>query len=67
MTKHQSRFIKDCPRNESWHKTHNIQKGGRPAGARNLLNGMCKSFEGMWPKSVLRNVGGHPPGYRRGY
>jgi len=41
--------------------------GGRPAGARNVLNGMCKSFEGMWPKSVLRNVGGHPPGYRRGY
>ena len=42
--------------------------GGRPAGARNrnVLNGMCKSFEGMWPKSVLRNVGGHPPGYRRG-
>ena len=24
------------------------------AGARNVLNGMCKSFEGMWPKSVLR-------------
>ena len=43
------------------------KKGGRPAGARNVLNGMCKSFEGMWPKSVLRNVGGHPPGYRRGY
>ena len=59
----QSRFIKDCPRNESRHKTHNIQKGG----ARNVLNGMCKSFEGMWPKSGLRNVGGHPPGYRRGY
>jgi len=41
--------------------------GGRLAGARNALNGMCKLFEGMWPKSVLRNVGGHPPGYRRGY
>jgi len=37
------------------------------AGARNVLNGMCKSFEEMWPKSGLRNVGGHPPGYRRGY
>jgi len=36
------------------------------AGARNVLNEMCKSFEGMWPKSSLRNVGGHPPGYRRG-
>jgi len=43
------------------------KKGGRPAGARNVLNGMCKKFEGIWPKSVLRNVGGHPPGYRRGY
>jgi len=41
--------------------------GRRPAGARNVLSGMCKSFEGMWPKSVLRNVAGHPPGYRRGY
>ena len=29
--------------------------GGRPEGACNVLNGMCKSFEGMWPKSVLRN------------
>jgi len=65
--KRQSRFIKDCPRNEYRHRKHNIQKDGRPAGARNVLNGMCKSFEGMWPKSVLRNVGGHPPGYRRGY
>ena len=37
------------------------------AGARNVLNAMCKSFEEMWPKSGLRNVGGHPPGYRRGY
>jgi len=34
------------------------------AGARNVLNGMCKSFKG---KSGLRNVSGHPPGYRRGY
>jgi len=43
------------------------EMGGRPAGACNVLIGMCKSFEGMWPKSVLRNIGGHPPGYRRGY
>ena len=40
---------------------------GRPAGARNVLNGMCKSFEGMGPKSVLRNIGGDPSGYRREY
>jgi len=37
------------------------------AGARNVLNRMCKSFEEMWPKSGLRNVGGQPPGYSRGY
>ena len=34
------------------------KKGGRRTGARNVLNGMCKTFEEMWPKSVLRNVGG---------
>jgi len=65
--KHQSRFIKDCPRNESRHRTHNIQKGRAPGGRRNVLNEMCKSFEGMWSKSVLWNVGGHHSGYRRGY
>jgi len=37
------------------------------AGARNVLNGMCKSFEEMRLKSGLRNVGGYPQGYRRGY
>jgi len=48
------------------HTTYKM--GGRLAGARNVLNGMCMSFEGMWPKSVLiRNVGGHPSGYCRGY
>jgi len=26
-------------------------------GARNVLNGMCKLFEGMWPKSGL-GIGG---------
>jgi len=41
--------------------------GGRPVGARNALNEMCKSFEGMWPKNILRNIGGHHLGYRRGY
>ena len=46
---------------------HTTYKRGAPGGRRNVLNGMYKSFEGMWPKSVLRNVGGHPPGYRRGY
>jgi len=43
------------------------KRAGAAAAACNVLNRMCKSFEGMWPKSVLRNVGGHPPGYRRGY
>jgi len=42
------------------------KKGGRPAGAYNVLSEMCKPFEGIWPKSVLRNIGGHHPGYRRG-
>jgi len=37
------------------------------AGVRNVLNVMCKSFEEMWPKSVLRNSGGYPQEYRRGY
>jgi len=38
-------------------RKHSIYRmGGRPAGARNVLDRMCKSFEGMWPKSVLRNM-----------
>jgi len=40
--------------------------GGRPAGACNVLNGVCKSFEGMWPKSVLSGVGGGGGGSRGG-
>ena len=64
-TKRQSRFIKDCTvlamNLGTEHTTY------KRAGARNVLNRMCKSFKEMWPKSGLRNVGGHPPGYRGGY
>jgi len=34
------------------------ETGGRPAGAHNALNEMCKSFEGMWPAGIIRDTAG---------
>jgi len=49
-TKRQSRFIKRTVLAMNLGTKHTTYKR---AGARNVLNGMCKSFEEMWPKSGL--------------